>query len=132
MNTEEREQEALRWLDKARRDLRVARMAFNDEEEPEFGLACYLSQQCAEKSLKALLIRLGIKFAYKHDLSYLVELLPPEDQTAFSEMELEWLADWVTEGRYPGDTLEATNDEAQKAIAMAEDIYNKIFAKMIN
>lgn len=66
MNDKEREEEALKWLDRARKDLRAAKMLFNNDEEPDFDLACYLSQQCAEKSLKALLIYLGIRFAYKH------------------------------------------------------------------
>jgi hypothetical protein len=35
MNSREREQEAEKWLDKARSDLRVARMAFEDA-EPEY------------------------------------------------------------------------------------------------
>ncbi len=97
-------------------------MAFNDS-VPEYSLACYLSQQCAEKSLKALLIWLDVRFLYKHQLDYLVELLPPDYQRLFEEMDIEWLSDWVTEGRYPGDYPEATRDDAQKAINMAEKIF---------
>ncbi|PRR71966.1 HEPN domain-containing protein [Neomoorella humiferrea] len=126
MNNEERKQEALRWLKRAKGDLRVARLTLGDEEGPEYGLACYLAQQCAEKSLKAILISMGIKFSYKHDLEYLVEILPAENKAAFSEMELEWLSNWVTEGRYPGDWPEATQEDAKKAIEMAEAIYNNI------
>ncbi|QGP94139.1 HEPN domain protein (plasmid) [Neomoorella glycerini] len=125
MNSSEREQEALKWQDRARRDLRVAKMLFYDK-EPEFDLACYLSQQCAEKSLKALLIRLGIRFAYKHDLDYLVGLLPPEEQEKFYNTRLEWLSGWVTEGRYPGDAAGATREDAQNAIEIAEAIYNNV------
>lgn len=114
--------EVQRWINKAKSDLRVARMAFNDS-VPEYSLACYLSQQCAEKSLKALLIWLDVRFLYKHQLDYLVELLPPDYQRLFEEMDIEWLSDWVTEGRYPGDYPEATRDDAQKAINMAEKIF---------
>ncbi|MBC7341481.1 MAG: HEPN domain-containing protein [Clostridia bacterium] len=123
MSSEVRKQEAAKWLDKARRDLRVAKMAFNDR-DPETDLACYLSQQCAEKSLKALLIQHGIRFAYKHDLAYLVDLLPPNEQQLLAKFDLDWLTDWATEGRYPGDAPPATNEEAKKAIEMAEAIYN--------
>ncbi|APC08609.1 HEPN domain-containing protein [Neomoorella thermoacetica] len=119
MNSREREQDALKWQDRARRD------RFYDK-EPEFDLACYLSQQCAEKSLKAFLIRLGIRFAYKHDLDYLVGLLPPEDQEKFYNTRLEWLSGWVTEGRYPGDAAGATREDAQNAIEIAEAIYNNV------
>jgi len=123
MNAKERKEEALKWLKKAKGDLRVARLAFEDEAGPEFGLACYLAQQCAEKSLKAFLISAGIEFSYKHDLEYLIELFPPENKTAFAGTEFGWLSDWLTEGRYPGDWPEATSEDAQKAITIAETIY---------
>jgi len=126
MNTEERKQEALKWLKRAKGDLKVAKLTFQDKEGPEYGLACYLSQQCAEKSLKAFLISTGNKFSYKHDLEYLADLLPPENKAAFAGMELEWLSDWVTEGRYPGDWPEATHEDAKKAIEIAEAIYNRV------
>jgi len=125
MNDKERKEEALKWLDRARKDLRAAKMLFNDE-EPDFDLACYLSQQCTEKSLKALLIYLGIRFAYKHDLEYLMGLLPASEQEKFAEVELEWLSIWATEGRYPGDAAGATREDAQKAIDIAETVYNKV------
>lgn len=90
---------------------------------PEYSLACYLSQQCAEKSLKALLIRLDIRFSHKNQLEYLVELLPPDYQKFFQEMDVEWLSDWITEGRYPGNYPEAVKEDAQKAIDMAQKIF---------
>lgn len=125
MNSREREQEAQKWLDKARSDLRVARMAFENA-EPEYDLACYLSQQCAEKSVKALLIRLGIRFPYKHDLDYLIRLLPPDKQILFADIELAWLTDWVTTGRYPGDVVAATADDARRAVEMAQTVYDRV------
>lgn len=117
--------EVKKWLIKAKSDLRVANMAFKDS-IPEYCHACYLSQQCAEKSLKALLIWLDIKFSYKHQLDYLAELLPEEYQVHFEEMDVEWFNDWVTEGRYPGDYSEATKGDAKKAIEMAEVIYELV------
>lgn len=125
MSSDIREIEVLKWLDRAKSDLRVAKMAFKDM-EPEFGLTCYLSQQCAEKSLKALLIKLNIRFSYKHNLDYLVAILPDKYEEMFSKMEMEWLSDWITEGRYPGDYPGATRDDANKAIQMAEEIYNMV------
>lgn len=131
MNSSERKEEALKWQDRARRDLRVAKMLFYDK-EPEFDLACYLSQQCAEKSLKALLIHRGIRFAYRHDLDYLVGLLPPGEQETYYNIRLEWLSGWVTEGRYPGDTAGATKEDAQRAIEIAEVIYNNVSKSLQN
>ncbi|MCG0279038.1 MAG: HEPN domain-containing protein, partial [Thermanaeromonas sp.] len=67
-----------------------------------------------------------IRFAYKHDLEYLMGLLPADEQEEFAEMELEWLSIWATEGRYPGDVGGATREDAQKAIDIAETVYNKV------
>ncbi len=125
MNNDLRELESLKWLDRAKSDLRVAKMAIADE-EPEFGLTCYLSQQCAEKSLKSLLIKLNIRFNYKHNLDYLAGSLPPNYEEIFNQLDLEWLSDWITEGRYPGDYPEATWADANKALQMAELIYLEV------
>lgn len=125
MNSKEREEDALKWLDRARKDLRAAKTLL-DTEEPDFDLACYLSQQCAEKSLKALLIALGVRFAYKHDLEYLVGLLPTNEREKFHGVELEWLSGWATEGRYPSEAGGATREDAQRAIRTAEAVYSKV------
>lgn len=125
MNSNEREREAEKWLGKAKSDLRVAKMALEDA-EPECDLACYLLQQCAEKSLKALLIRLGIRFAYKHDLDYLIGLLPPDVQMRFADIELAWLTDWGITGRYPVNMAAATVNDARRALKMAQDVYDMV------
>jgi len=123
MNSKEREREAEKWLGKAKSDLRVAKMALEDA-EPEHDLACYLLQQCAEKSLKALLIKLGIRFSYKHDLDYLAGLLPPDKQMLFVDIELAWLTDWGVTGRYPVNMAAATENDARRALQIARNIYD--------
>lgn len=77
MNDSLLHREVTLWLNRAKSDLRVAYMAFKDD-VPEFGLTCYLSQQCVEKAFKALLISFKIRFRHKHDLLYLSELLPAD------------------------------------------------------
>ena len=72
--------DSLLWFKRAKDDLRFAQKAFEDT-EPAYDLACYLSQQCAEKSLKALLIYTGIEYPHKHQTSELVKLLPATDKT---------------------------------------------------
>ena len=52
-----KDSEARRWLMQASNDLRDARGAA--EKLASHALACYLSQQAAEKALKALLLALG-------------------------------------------------------------------------
>jgi len=55
--TREGQSEADRWLEQARNDLRDARGVA--EKLSSHALACYLSQQAAEKALKALLLAHG-------------------------------------------------------------------------
>jgi len=44
------------WLSKAQNDLRSAKKLISDE-DPIYDTAIYHAQQCAEKSLKAFLIK---------------------------------------------------------------------------
>jgi HEPN domain-containing protein len=48
-----RAQPIQQWLDRAGEDLVVARLVFK---EAHFSHACFLAQQCVEKSLKAFLL----------------------------------------------------------------------------
>jgi HEPN domain-containing protein len=62
------------WLARARSDLALARVALT---APDVLLedACYHTQQCAEKALKALLLQRQIVFPYTHVLETLLDLL---------------------------------------------------------
>lgn len=53
------------WLDKASEDLEVAHLVFA---EGHMAHACFLSQQCMEKALKAYLIARVGKHPYTHKL----------------------------------------------------------------
>lgn len=69
------------WLDKAAEDLAVARLVLHEEHTAH---ACFLSQQCIEKSLKAYLIVQANSYPRTHklvDLQNLCEHLDP----AFSQ-----------------------------------------------
>jgi HEPN domain-containing protein len=125
MNEDERFAEAEKWFVKAKGDLHAARIIMEDN-DPVLDLICYLSQQCAEKCLKGLLIRYGIQFMYRHDLEYLLSLLPEEDRNTIEVLELGWLSTWEPGGRYPGDTPGATKDEAKQAIEIAQTVLSKI------
>lgn len=67
----------------------------------------------------------NVRFAYKHDLEYLVGLLPTNEREKFDGVELEWLSGWATEGRYPSEAGGATREDAQRAIRTAEAVYSK-------
>ena len=64
---------AHRWFSQAAEDLRYAKYGL-EAKPPFLKGACYNSQQCAEKVIKAFLVFKGITFQYTHDLRTLVEL----------------------------------------------------------
>lgn len=67
--------ETQRWLAYARQDLTAAQtLAGQNQSFPQ--QICFLSQQAAEKSLKAVLIFLQIEFPCRHDLELLRTLVP--------------------------------------------------------
>ena len=67
--------EALRWLRFSEEDLNVAsRLMTGIPTAPRH--ACWLSQQAAEKALKAALVLEEVEFPFTHDLDALRNLLP--------------------------------------------------------
>lgn len=62
--------EASRWLEQARRDLSDAEFAAGGS---RWNLACFLSQQAAEKGLKAYLYAQGAEVVWGHSVAELCE-----------------------------------------------------------
>src|SRR3972149_1106004 len=93
--------EAERWLRHAEEDLRAAE-AIVDSGVLAPRLACSLSQQAAEKALKAVLVRVQVRFPRTHDLLVLRDLVPAGWQVKQAQLELAPLLTWVVEARYPG------------------------------
>lgn len=88
-------------------------------------MACYHSQQTAEKYLKGYLVAHSIPFRYVHDLVYLIQLCM-EEEPALGELmpAVESLNEYGTAMRYPeessspGPTVEA----AKEALKLAEQV----------
>jgi HEPN domain-containing protein len=110
------------WLNRARSNLVRAKEGINIEGVYLEDL-CFDAQQAAEKAIKALLIHLGVRFPYTHDLA---ELLTIVEQT--SPVVPEWvkeaarLSDYAVETRYPGLFEPITSEEYEEAVAIAEEV----------
>ncbi len=122
------------WLAKASEDLTVARLVIKEDHTAH---ACFLSQQCIEKSLKAYLIAKANDYPHAHKL---VDLLKKCEQfdSAFSD----FLSDCIVVDQYyiptrypdgvpgtaPGGTPSET--EAKEAISAAERILDFVVKKL--
>lgn len=125
----ERNDEARRWLRFAQQDLLVAdRLAHDTAMPPRH--ACWLAQQAAEKSIKAVLVYLDIEFPWHHDLDALRNLVPNEWVFTQKHSDLSDLTQWASEARYPTALSEPTEADARKAVGQAHDILGSILEDM--
>jgi HEPN domain-containing protein len=92
--------EALRWLEYADEDIRVAQLLA--KEDNLTASAAFHCQQAVEKMAKAVLVALGIRYPKIHDLAELGRLVNnyrPEIGSTIAE--LSGITDWYVAGRYP-------------------------------
>ncbi|MBM4248690.1 MAG: HEPN domain-containing protein [Euryarchaeota archaeon] len=103
--------DAALWIGKAEQDWRVARK-LDPATEPD--AICFHCQQCAEKYLKALLVRARRRFPKTHDLGILLNLVAPgANHLRKHENDLSDLNPYSVIARYPG--LDTTPAEAREA-----------------
>ncbi|MBI4362787.1 MAG: HEPN domain-containing protein [Euryarchaeota archaeon] len=106
------------WVHKAEEDWRVTRK-LDPGTEPD--AICFHAQQCAEKYLKALLVRHRRSFPKTHDLRLLPRLaLPLVPGLEPLGPDLDTLNPYSTGPRYPGPGAEP--DEAREAIQTARRV----------
>ena len=79
--------------------------------------------------MKAALILEGKDFPFSHDLEELIELVPDTWPLRRARTELAQLSQWAVEGRYPGDWMEATEMDAEQAVAWAREIHDAVKAE---
>ncbi|MGH2733706.1 MAG: HEPN domain-containing protein [Actinomycetota bacterium] len=118
-----------RWIRWAREDLVLAECAHADKDAVPRG-ACAWAQQCAEKTLKAVIVAQGIDPPKTHNLLTLEQLMPDSVKTALVDLDLEELTRWSIQGRYPGDLEEATTADAIQAIADAAAVLRVVEAAL--
>ncbi len=125
MSETEQIAEVRRWLRHAEEDL-VAAEAALEQADMVPRHACWLAQQAAEKSIKAVLIFLQIDFRRRHDLDALRNLIPAGWQVKEEHPDLAVLTEWAVEARYPGEWPEASLSDALFATQQARAVWTSI------
>jgi HEPN domain-containing protein len=105
----------LEWIAKAEDDWEAAQRSYRARKKPLYDVACFHSQQCIEKYLKARLNEDGTAFGKTHDLVKLLGLLLPGEPSWIAlEPALLYLSDFAVRYRYPG--VSASKAEAKDAL----------------
>ena len=117
--------DALRWLRYSAEDLDVARVLLTSHASASRHV-CWLSQQAAEKALKAALVLEGAEFPFTHDLDALRNRLPEGWHVRTAHADLAELTQWAVETRYPGDWPEATEPDPIRSEAEARAVHNSV------
>jgi HEPN domain-containing protein len=108
------------WAARAEEDYLLAQSALR-RKKPLTSGACFHAQQCAEKYLKALLVRAGQPFPRVHDLLALQDLCMQNGVLVSVEPDqLDLLSSYAVRVRYPGE--DATADEARQALVIARSV----------
>lgn len=118
------------WLKKASDDELNAQSILKHRDGTPSGV-CFLSQQIAEKYLKALLIFHKKNFPKVHDLLELeTRLLEIEPGIKKLHQKLSMLNRYYIETRYPGDYPDFFWEDAEKALKAALDIKEFVLMKI--
>ena len=117
--------DALRWLRYSTEDLDVAQVLLTRHPSASRHV-CWLSQQAAEKALKAALVLEGVEFPFTHDLDALRNRLPEGWHVRTTHADLAELTQWAVETRYPGDWPEATESDALRAEVEAKAVHDSV------
>ena len=113
------------WIDKAEGDFVTAQMSYRARKQPNYDAACYHTQQCAEKYLKARLEEAGMAIPKTHNLYALLTLVSPLEPTWQNlSTDLNVLNTFAIAYRYPGVT--ATKLDAQDAVKRCRKIRRTI------
>lgn len=116
------------WVQKAEEDLAAA-LKLQADQRRFHDTVGFLSQQCAEKYLKAMLEENGASIPKTHDLERLLLLLSGIDPTlAKLHRGLASLTDFAVDFRYPG--VRATARKAQSAVRKAERVRRMIRVRL--
>jgi HEPN domain-containing protein len=84
---------------------------------------CFDAQQAAEKAIKAVMLALGVRFPYIHDLAELVDLVAKTGRRIPKAVkEADRLTRFAVVTRYPGVVEPVTREEYHRAVKIAEAV----------
>ncbi|MCJ7443666.1 MAG: HEPN domain-containing protein [Methanotrichaceae archaeon] len=122
-------EEGLRWFRQAKRDLDDAQYNYDGG---RFNLSCFLSQQAAEKALKAYLYSLGEELVLGHSVAKLLKEASNHDPTYRELRKVSGLDKYYVPTRYPnglpgGVPYEAFDEvDASRAMELASELIGYI------
>jgi HEPN domain-containing protein len=108
------------WLQVAKADLAMAIAPL-----PPGGMyeqLCFHAQQAAEKSLKGVLLNLGIVFPFTHNLQALIDLCPADISMPAGIEEIVDLNAYAVLTRYPGELEPVDDSDYDRAIQLARTV----------
>lgn len=109
------------WVEKADNDFHSADLLLTAGEFPIPDAACFHSQQCAEKYLKAFLQEHMVRFERTHSLTLLLDLCKTQEQDFENlRFELEQLENYSVAVRYPG--VKISEELADEAFELAKKV----------
>jgi HEPN domain-containing protein len=116
---------AKRWLHLAQEDLAAARAILGVADVAP-RIACFPSQQAAEKALKAGLISADQQFPKIHGLTRLLALYPDAIRPELNDDDLDLLDPWVIDGRYAADLPVVGSAEARVIVDLAARVVDAV------
>lgn len=119
------------WIKKAAEDELSSKAILKDKDGAPSSV-CFMSQQMAEKYLKAFLISKKKSFPKIHNLERILELCLESDSD-FIDLKEEAieLSEFYIESRYPGDYPEEISwQTAEETLAMAERVKKFVSARI--
>jgi HEPN domain-containing protein len=120
------------WIEHAKSDLRVARIAAADD-LVRLEQVCFHAQQAAEKAIKAVLLARHLEFPLTHDIEQLLEIAERGGMLLPADVrEAGMLTPYAVEVRYPGYWFEVTEDDAEEAIQAAACIVEWAESELYN
>lgn len=109
------------WVAKAENDYASACREYRARKHPNHDLTCFLSQQCAEKYLKARLQEAGADVEKTHNLVHLLDrCLAWEPLWEAHRSALALLGNYAIAFRYPGENADKAT--AKEALLLARRI----------